>query len=131
MHSDPIADCLTRLRNGNLARHAQVTMPASNVKEDILKVLKHEGYIEDFRRDPDEKQGTLTVTLRYLPNRERVLQHIKRVSKPGLRVYRGAQAMPRIRNGLGIAVVSTSQGVLTDREARKRNVGGEILCEVW
>lgn len=131
MHSDPVADLLTRVRNANLARLAECQVPASNVKEDILKVLQHEGYIEGYTREADSKQGMLTVRLRYLPNRQRVIQHIKRVSKPGRRIYCGAQAMPPVQNGLGIAVVSTNQGVLTDREARKRNVGGEVLCELW
>ncbi len=131
MHSDPIADLLTRLRNANMARHAEFTVPASNVKEDLLKVLKREGYIGDFRREEDGKQGQLIVQLRFLPDRTRVMQHIKRVSKPGRRVYAGSGEMPKVRNGLGIAVVSTSQGVLTDREARKRNIGGEVLCEIW
>lgn len=131
MHSDPIADLLTRIRNANTARHAELTLPASNVKEDVLKVLQHEGYIAGYRREADSKQGVLTVTMRYTADRERVIQHIQRISKPGLRVYRGAGDLPKIQNGLGIAILSTSQGVITDREARKRNVGGEVLCEVW
>lgn len=131
MQTDPIADLLTRLRNANLARHDSFTIPASNVKEDIVKVLQQEGYVEGFHREPDGKQGVMTVKLRYLPDRSRVIEHIKRVSRPGRRVYAGAKDMPKVRNGLGIAVVSTSGGVITDREARKRNVGGEVLCELW
>lgn len=131
MHTDPIADLLTRIRNANLARHDELVVPASNVKEDICKVLQREGYIAGYRREADNKQGLLHVQLRYLPGRQRVIQHIKRISKPGRRVYTGADAMPKIQNGLGIAVVSTNLGVVSDREARKRRVGGEVICEVW
>lgn len=131
MHSDPIADLLTRIRNANQARHEELVCPASNVKEDICKVLQREGYIEGFTREDDGKQGVLRISLRYLPGRERVIQHLQRVSKPGLRVYKGAADLPKVRNGLGVAIVSTSRGVLSDREARKQKVGGEVLCEIW
>ena len=131
MHSDPVADLLTRLRNANMVRHTEFSIPASNVKEDVLKVLQSEGYIDGFSREQDDTQGHLLVRMRYLSDRTRVIRHIKRVSKPGRRVYCGAKEMPKVQNGLGIAIVSTNQGVITDREARKRNVGGEVLCEVW
>ena len=132
--TDPIADMLTRLRNANQAYHDRVAMPYSKIKANIAEVLKAEGYVAAWAvQDPEEgKVGrTLIVDLKYGPNRERSLAGIRRVSKPGLRVYAKAQEMPRVLGGLGIAIISTSNGLLTDRQARKRNVGGEILCYVW
>ena len=132
--TDPIADMLTRLRNANQAYHDRVQMPYSKIKANIAEVLKAEGYIAAWAvEEPEEgKVGkTLTVELKYGPTRERSLAGIRRVSKPGLRVYAKAQEMPRVLGGLGIAIISTSHGLLTDRQARKRNVGGEVLAWVW
>jgi small subunit ribosomal protein S8 len=131
--TDPIADMLTRLRNGNVAFHDDVTMPTSKVKESLAEILQREGYIEGFEvvRNPNGPGGTLTVHMKYTPERARTISGIKRVSKPGLRVYRKADGLPRVLGGLGVAVLSTSQGLMTDREARQRHVGGEILCYVW
>src|SRR3954451_3399008 len=131
--TDPIADMLTRVRNANVAMHDEVAMPASRKKEALAALLKKEGYIEDFSvADNSDRPGsTLTVTMKYSPERARTISGLRRVSKPGLRVYKPAQEVPRVLGGLGVAVVSTSQGLMTDREARKRNVGGEVLCFVW
>lgn len=131
--TDPIADMLTRVRNANLAMHDEVTMPSSKLKEALAAILKQEGYIEDFAvTDSQERPGrTLMITMKYAPDRSRTITGIKRVSKPGLRVYRKADKLPRVLGGLGVAVLSTSQGLMTDREARKQRVGGEILCYVW
>jgi small subunit ribosomal protein S8 len=132
--TDPIADMLTRLRNANQAYHDRVIMPYSKIKANIAEVLKAEGYVYAWAvQEPDEgKVGrTLIVDLKYGPNRERSLAGIRRVSKPGLRVYSKAQEMPRVLGGLGIAIISTSNGLLTDRQARKRNVGGEVVAWVW
>jgi small subunit ribosomal protein S8 len=132
--TDPIADMLTRLRNANQAYHDKVTMPYSKIKANIAEVLKAEGYVASWIvEEPDEDAvgKTLVVELKYGPHRERSLAGIRRVSKPGLRVYAKAQEMPRVLGGLGIAIISTSQGLLTDRQARKRNVGGEVLAWVW
>ncbi|HEV2766952.1 MAG TPA: 30S ribosomal protein S8 [Acidimicrobiales bacterium] len=131
--TDPIADMLTRLRNGNVAFHDQVRMPSSKLKESLASVLEREGYIEGFSvaDDPSGPGRILTVRMKYSPDRERTISGIKRVSKPGLRIYRQADRLPRVLGGLGVAVLSTSQGLLTDREARQRRVGGEILCYVW
>lgn len=131
--TDPIADMLTRVRNANTAMHDEVAMPSSKKKEALAALLKKEGYIEDFAvADNGDRPGrTLTVTLKYSPERERTISGLRRVSKPGLRVYKPAKEVPRVLGGLGVAVVSTSQGLMTDREARKRNVGGEVLCFVW
>ena len=132
--TDPIADMLTRLRNANQAYHDRVSMPYSKIKANIAEVLKSEGYIASWHveESPDGKVGkTLVIELKYGPNRERSLAGIRRVSKPGLRVYAKAREMPRVLGGLGIAIISTSQGLLTDRQARKRNVGGEVLAWVW
>ncbi len=131
--TDPIADMLTRLRNANTAMHDEVAMPSSKVKEALAELLKKEGYIEDFAvADNTDRPGrTLTVTMKYSPERARIISGIKRVSKPGLRVYTKSDKIPRVLGGLGVAVVSTSQGLMTDREARKRHMGGEILCFVW
>jgi small subunit ribosomal protein S8 len=131
--TDPIADMLTRLRNANQAYHDKVVMPYSKIKANIAEVLKAEGYVLSWAvEDPEDTVGkTLVVELKYGQHRERSLAGIRRVSKPGLRVYAKAQEMPRVLGGLGIAIISTSQGLLTDRQARKRNVGGEVLAWVW
>jgi len=132
--TDPIADMLTRLRNANQAYHDKVVMPYSKIKANIAEVLKAEGYVATWTvEEPAEETvgKTLVVELKYGPHRERSLAGIRRVSKPGLRVYAKSQEMPRVLGGLGIAIISTSQGLLTDRQARKRNVGGEVLAWVW
>ncbi len=132
--TDPIADMLTRLRNANQAYHDRVTMPYSKIKANIAEVLKSEGYVSAWVvEDPavDAVGKTLVVELKYGPNRERSLAGIRRVSKPGLRVYAKAPELPRVLGGLGVAIISTSQGLLTDRQARKRGVGGEVLAYVW
>jgi small subunit ribosomal protein S8 len=131
--TDPVADMLTRIRNANIAMHDDTSMPSSKLKENLAALLEKEGYIEGYSvADAEGRPGrTLTVTMKYSPERARVISGIKRVSKPGLRVYSKADKVPRVLGGLGVAVLSTSQGLLTDREARKRRVGGEILCYVW
>ena len=133
MMTDPIADMLTRIRNANVAMHDEVKMPASRLKESLAIVLEKEGYIEGFSiAENDSRPGsTLTITMKYSPERERVISGVKRVSKPGLRVYTKADKVPRVLGGLGVAVLSTSQGLMSDREARKRRMGGEVLCYVW
>ena len=131
--TDPIADMLTRIRNANIAMHDQAVMPSSKVKENLARILLQEGYIEgwDAMDDPTRPGRKLTITLKYTPDRRRTIAGIKRVSKPGLRVYTPADQVPRVLGGMGIAVLSTNQGLLTDRQARERRVGGEILCQVW
>lgn len=129
--TDPIADMLTRIRNANQNKSAEVLIPASKIKLDILNVLKNEGYINEVEFVEDGKQGSIKVTLKYTEKKERVIKGIKRISKPGLRVYASVSDMPKVLNGLGIAVVSTSKGVMTDREARKEHLGGEVLAYVW
>jgi len=129
--SDPIADMLTRIRNGMNARHLRVPMPLSKMKVSIAECLKSEGFLEDFDVDRSKSVATLTVALKYDHNRECVITGIKRISRPGLRSYVGAADIPVVRNGLGVAIVSTSKGILTDREARRQNVGGELVCKVW
>ena len=131
--TDPIADMLTRIRNANIAMHDQAIMPSSKVKENLARILLQEGYIEgwDAADDPTRPGRKLTITLKYTPDRRRTIAGIKRVSKPGLRVYTPANQVPRVLGGMGIAVLSTNQGLLTDRQARERKVGGEILCQVW
>ncbi len=129
--TDPIADMLTRIRNGNSARHENVVVPASRMKKEIAKILLDEGFINGFSVEEDGKQGMMTVELKYGPNGEKVITGIKRISKPGLRVYVKAGEVPRVLGGLGIAIVSTSQGIMPDREARKNGIGGEVLCYVW
>ena len=131
--TDPIADMLTRIRNGSVAAQDQVRMPSSKLKEALAAILRQEGYIADFAvaDDPGRPGQVLTVDMKYSPERERTISGIKRVSKPGLRIYRQADRLPRVLGGLGVAVLSTSQGLMTDREARQRRVGGEILCYVW
>ncbi|HEX6969237.1 MAG TPA: 30S ribosomal protein S8 [Micromonosporaceae bacterium] len=132
--TDPIADMLTRLRNANQAYHDRVTMPYSKIKANIAEVLKSEGYIADWsvvEPEPGSVGKQLVIELKYGQNRERSLAGVKRVSKPGLRVYAKANELPRVLGGLGVAIISTSQGLLTDRQARKRSVGGEVLAFVW
>ena len=129
--SDPIADMLTRIRNGMNARHMRVPMPLSKMKVRIADCLKAEGFIEDYDVDRGQHPPTLTVQLKYDHNRECVITGLKRLSRPGLRQYVGSDKIPVIRNGLGVAIISTSSGVITDREARRKNVGGELVCKVW
>ena len=128
--TDPIADMLTRVRNALQARHETVEIPANKEKVEIAKILKNEGFITDYTVDGDVKK-TITVTLKYGPNNEKVINGLKRISKPGLRVYAKVDSIPRVMNGLGIAIISTNKGLLTDKEARKQNVGGEVLAFVW
>ncbi len=129
--TDPIADMLTRIRNGNLAKQDKVDIPASNFKAGIAKVLKNEGYIKNSKIIKDRKQGLLRVYLKYGPKNERTIEGIKRVSKPGRRIYSGFEEIPKIRGGLGIMIISTSKGLMTDREARKKKMGGELICSIW
>ncbi len=129
--TDPIADMLTRIRNANDAGHKTVEMPASKEKKAIAQILLEEGYINKIDYIADEKQGVIKITLKYGENKSRVVAGIKRISKPGLRVYAGKDDVPKVFNGLGIAIVSTSKGVMTDKKARKAGVGGEVICYVW
>lgn len=131
MYTDPIADMLTRLRNANQALHLEVSMPSSKIKEGIAEILAAEGYVDSFKVEDANVGRALTIRLRYGNDRSRVLKGVRRVSKPGHRVYKPAVGIDRVQGGLGVAILSTSQGLLTDREARRRNVGGEVLCEVW
>jgi len=131
MHTDPIADMLTRIRNANQALHPEAVMPSSKLKEQIARILSEEGYVDGYQVADARVGKALTVRLRYQNGRVRVLKGIRRISKPGNRVYRGATEIPRVAGGIGVSIVSTSEGLLTDREARRRNVGGEVLCEVW
>jgi small subunit ribosomal protein S8 len=131
--TDPVADMLTRIRNANVAMHDDVRMPSSKLKEALAAILQREGYIDgyDVSDDPSRPGRTLLVKMKYTPDRKRTISGIKRVSKPGLRVYTKADGLPRVLGGLGVAILSTNQGLLTDREARERKVGGEVLCHVW
>jgi small subunit ribosomal protein S8 len=129
--SDPIADMLTRIRNANVAMNEKVDIPASKISEDIIKILRSEGYIADYKFIENSKQGVLRVFLKYGPGRERVISGLQRVSKPGRRVYRKADEIPRVMGGLGVTIVSTSKGLLTDRQSREASVGGEVICKVW
>ena len=129
--SDVIADMLTRIRNANDAKHATVDIPASNLKKSIAEILLEEGYIKSFQIVEDGKQGIIRVALKYVGNKQKVIHGLRRVSKPGLRIYSNCEDMPKVMNGLGIAIVSTSKGVMTDKKARLANVGGEILAFVW
>ena len=144
--TDTIADMLTRIRNANSMRYSEVNVPASNLKVNLAKILKDEGFIEDYKiakilKDEgfiedykilnDDVQGTIVITLKYGQNKERVITGLKRISKPGLRVYAKAHEVPKVLNGLGIAIISTSNGMMTDKEARKQNLGGEVLCYIW
>ena len=128
--TDPIADMLTRIRNANQAKHENVTMPASRLKLEILAVLKNEGYISEYEKVEDGKQGIIKVTLKY-NNKDRVIKVIKKISKPGLRVYAKSSELPKVLNGLGVAIISTSNGIMTDREARSKKLGGEVIAFVW
>lgn len=129
--TDPIADMLTRIRNANMVKHEKLELPASKMKKEIADILKREGFVKDYEFVEDNKQGVLRIFLKYGVNEERVITGIKRISKPGLRVYAKSTEVPRVLNGLGIAIVSTSKGVLSDKEARSQAVGGEVLAYVW
>ena len=130
--TDPIADMLTRIRNANKAKHDTVDIPASNMKKSIAQILLDEGYIKNFQTINDGTQGVIRITLKYVqPGKEKVITGLKRVSKPGLRVYAGADELPKVLRGLGIAIISTSKGVMTDKKARTAHVGGEVLAFVW
>ncbi len=132
MHAtDVIADMLTRIRNAASSKHQTVDVPASNLKKQIAKILLDEGYIKDFIEIDDKKQGILRITLKYVENKKNIITGIKRISKPGLRVYAEKDEVPKVLGGLGVAIVSTSQGVMTDKEARKLGIGGEVLAFVW
>ncbi|WP_240377795.1 30S ribosomal protein S8 [Bacillus piscicola] len=129
--TDPIADMLTRIRNANTVRHEKLELPASNLKKELAEILKKEGFIRDVESIDDNKQGIIRIFLKYGVDNERVITGLKRISKPGLRVYARADELPRVLGGLGIAVISTSKGVMTDKEARKQQVGGEVLAYIW
>ena len=129
--TDVVADMLTRIRNANTAKHESVEIPASNLKKAIAQILLDEGYIKAYSVAEDNKQGAITVTLKYGENKQRIIQGLRRVSKPGLRIYAASQDLPRVKNGLGIAIISTSKGIMTDKEARKEGVGGEVIAFVW
>lgn len=129
--TDTIADMLTRIRNANAMRYADVSIPASKLKVEIAKILKEEGFIEDYKEVKEDVQGTIELTLKYGNKKERVITGLKRISKPGLRVYVKSEEVPRVLNGLGIAIISTSKGLMTDKDARKQNLGGEVLAYIW
>ena len=129
--TDPIADMLTRIRNAGTAKHETVDVPASKMKVAIAQILLDEGYIKSFQLIDDGTQGIIRITLKYLANKEKAIQGLKRVSKPGLRIYAGADELPKVLKGLGIAIISTSKGIMTDKQARKLHVGGEVLAIVW
>ena len=129
--TDVIADMLTRIRNANSAKHETVDIPASGVKKAIAEILLNEGYVKSYQVIEDGKQGVIRVALKYGNNKEKVISGLKRVSKPGLRIYAGAEELPKVLKGLGIAIISTSKGIMTDKEARKQNIGGEVLAFVW
>lgn len=132
MHiTDTIADLLTRIRNASSARHDTVDVPASNMKKSIVRILHEEGYIKDFKVIEDDKQGVIRIALKYTAGKTPVITGLRRVSKPGLRIYTNCEEMPRVMKGLGIAILSTNKGIMTDKEARKNNVGGEVLAFVW
>ena len=129
--TDPIADMLTRIRNASSAKHDSVDVPASNMKKQIAEILLEEGYIKDYQVIDDKTQGVIRITLKYGANKTKVISGIKRVSKPGLRIYAGKEDLPKVLRGMGIAIISTSKGIMTDKEARRQNVGGEVLAFVW
>jgi small subunit ribosomal protein S8 len=129
--TDPIADLLTQIRNALLAKHDRLDVPASKLKMEVCSVLKQEGFIENFRLVEAKPQSAIRIYLRYSSEGVPAIQHVRRISKPGRRVYRGVDDLPQVRNGLGVGILSTSQGLLTDTEARERRVGGELLCELW
>lgn len=129
--TDPIADMLTRIRNANKAKHQTVTLPSSNIKKAIAQIMLDEGYIKNVRYIDDSKQGLIEITLKYGNKDAKVISGLKRISKPGLRIYASKDEVPKVLNGLGIAIVSTSRGIMTDKNARKSNIGGEVLCYIW
>lgn len=129
--TDAIADMLTRIRNANSAKHETVDIPCSNVKKAIAQILLDEGFIKGFSVTEDNKQGVITVSLKYGPGKQKIIQGLRRVSKPGLRIYASCEDIPRVMRGLGVAIVSTSKGIMTDKQARKDNVGGEVLAFIW
>ena len=129
--SDVIADMLTRIRNANNAKHQTVDIPASNMKKAIADILLNEGYIKSYQIVEDGKQGIIRITLKYAQGKQKVIHGLRRVSKPGLRIYTNCEDMPRVMNGLGVAIISTSKGIMTDKDARRQNVGGEVLAFVW
>ncbi len=131
MLTDPIADMLTRIKNALMARHKIVTIPASKIKLEIARILKQEGYIEDFKYIEEKPQAKIEIVLKYDETKRPVITGTRRVSKPGRRIYKGYKDLPKVMDGLGIAIVSTSQGIMTDHEARKRKIGGEVICEIW
>ena len=131
MLTDPVADMLTRIRNANKALHDRTEMPTSRLKEELARILKEEGYVSSYEVAPGDVQQTLTLQLKYGPKRERVITGIRRISKPGLRVYAGKDELPRVLGGLGIAIISTSSGVMTEKQAKKAGVGGEVIAYVW
>ena len=128
--TDTIADMLTRIRNANQMRYEEVRVPSSNIKNEIARILKEEGFIEDYKIEDENTQGTIVLTLKY-KNKERVITGLRRISKPGLRVYCKSDEIPKVLNGLGIAIISTSKGIMTDKQARKENIGGEVLAYIW
>jgi len=129
--TDVVADMLTRIRNANTAKHETVEIPASNLKKAIAQILLDEGYIKAYDVIDDGKQGVIKVTLKYGENKQRIIQGLRRVSKPGLRIYAASQDLPKVKNGLGVAIISTSKGIMTDKAARSQNIGGEVLAFVW
>lgn len=129
--TDPIADMLTRIRNSNMVKQQKVDMPSSNLKVNIATVLKAEGFIKNYKVIPDQKQGVLRIYLKYIDEKETVITEIKKISKPGGRVYVGSEDIPKVKNGIGVAILSTSKGILTDKSAREAGVGGELICTVW
>ncbi len=129
--TDPIADMLTRIRNANVMRYKEVEVPASKIKVEIARILKEEGFISDYKIKKNNVQNIISLSLKYGQNKERVITGLKRISKPGLRVYASVEELPRVLNGLGIAIVSTSKGLMTDKEARKESLGGEVLAYIW
>ena len=129
--TDPIADMLTRIRNANAMKYKEVSMPVSKTKTEIARILKDEGFITDYKIRNDKPQKTLVLTLKYTNKKERVITGLKRISKPGLRVYSGANEVPKVLNGFGIAIISTSKGIMTDKEARKESLGGEVMAYIW
>ena len=129
--TDPIADLLNRIRNASQARHATVDVPASNMKKAIAQILVEEGYVKSYTVTEDDKQGVITITLKYTETNAPVITGLRRVSKPGLRIYTSCEDMPKVMNGLGVAIVTTNKGVMTDKQAKAANVGGEVLCYIW
>lgn len=131
MSTDPIADMLIKIKNGLMAKHNSVTIPASKMKLEIARILKQEGYIEDFKYIEEKPQAKIEIILKYDEHKQPVIAGVRRVSKPGRRIYKGYKDLSKVMNGLGIAIISTSQGIMTDYEARKRKIGGEVICEIW